>query len=362
MALAQQAFVARAAGDYQLARDLALQALPFDQEASGRIPRLPASEPSRSIIFQSAASLAYQAGDLDLAERLIHDGMSGYPPPRVRQNLRDLLETVTAATHLSTRGIELQPNEFQLALAGGEIGSGRMSWMDLRRRADSLFQMLEKSARRLAHGDFGSRVGAVNPFVPFVAAPRAGSFAMTVGMGYRTQQLSLLATPDQVIDSVLENVQLANANDFTTLRSRIIDEDYFTHFVQHARLLAPDGDRVTLVALTTPRQSVALERSRVEMSIAIPRSDVGLAIYESDTPVLDRRAREGDQDIIQGILGEALLSRSRIKVGNEERSITCTVREGTKDLVKQFFGDPVEATVLRERRRWVLVDILPLDG
>lgn len=48
-------------------------------------------EPSRSISFRSAASLALLCGEHEDARRLAHLGLSGSPPPRVRKVLEAVL-------------------------------------------------------------------------------------------------------------------------------------------------------------------------------------------------------------------------------------------------------------------------------
>src|SRR4051812_43859896 len=100
MELAQEAASARAAGELGRAEALIRQALLLESEAAARIVKDPSSEPTRSIIYRSAASLAYQANDFAMAQRLVFEGLAGYPPPRVEQELKDLYEQINFITHL----------------------------------------------------------------------------------------------------------------------------------------------------------------------------------------------------------------------------------------------------------------------
>ena len=65
-------------------------ALDYERRAVALVPNSEASEPTRSILYLSAASLAYQAGENAAAEQLIAEGLAGWPSPRVREDLENL--------------------------------------------------------------------------------------------------------------------------------------------------------------------------------------------------------------------------------------------------------------------------------
>ncbi len=94
MTLAQEAMLARGQGDLDRAVQLAAQAVPLEMQAARQIPKTEASEPTRSILYLSAASLAFQSQDVPLARRLAHDALSGYPPSRTIADLYELLENL----------------------------------------------------------------------------------------------------------------------------------------------------------------------------------------------------------------------------------------------------------------------------
>lgn len=88
------AFNARNAGDIDAARTHAKRAMELEREAAGMVPDSEKSEPTRSILYLSAASLAYQAGDNDEATRLIDIGLSGNPSPRLKADFQWLKEMI----------------------------------------------------------------------------------------------------------------------------------------------------------------------------------------------------------------------------------------------------------------------------
>jgi uncharacterized protein HemY len=88
--LTQMALVARHEGRIEEATDLVRQAAEYETQAARLIPDDKSSEPTRSILYLSAASLAYQIKDLQTAQRLVAEGLSGYPSPKAERDFRDL--------------------------------------------------------------------------------------------------------------------------------------------------------------------------------------------------------------------------------------------------------------------------------
>src|SRR5207248_1688211 len=94
MRLADEAAQLRRQGDPEGARQRLQQA--FEQE--GQAAELSAVgqrlEPTCSVLYRSAASLALECGNYREAERLIAAALSGNPPDEIADELRDLLEQV----------------------------------------------------------------------------------------------------------------------------------------------------------------------------------------------------------------------------------------------------------------------------
>jgi hypothetical protein len=51
-------------------------------------------EPTRGVLYRSAAWLAYHAGDLEEARRLVETGLAGNPPDWIKDELNDVLVAV----------------------------------------------------------------------------------------------------------------------------------------------------------------------------------------------------------------------------------------------------------------------------
>ena len=94
MEKADQAVAAQKAGDLEEARARFLEACTLESEAAHALLDRPDVEPSRSVLFRSAASLAIEAQEFAHAAYLIACGLEGSPPQEIREELRALLRTV----------------------------------------------------------------------------------------------------------------------------------------------------------------------------------------------------------------------------------------------------------------------------
>ncbi|MCX6366940.1 MAG: hypothetical protein NTX57_09545 [Armatimonadetes bacterium] len=91
MALAEEADAQRKAGEDEKADQLLSEAFLLEKEAAMRVmPEQENSEPSRSVLYRSAASLALECDKVRDAERLIAIALSGNPPEEIAEELRDL--------------------------------------------------------------------------------------------------------------------------------------------------------------------------------------------------------------------------------------------------------------------------------
>lgn len=92
------------AADKEQCKALYAQALPWEVQAAQMIEKERENEPTRSILYLSAASIAYDAGDPWEAQRLAAEGLSGWPAAKTAIDLRELLEAIW-------REIDPQPTE-----------------------------------------------------------------------------------------------------------------------------------------------------------------------------------------------------------------------------------------------------------
>lgn len=91
---AEEAFIAKRKGQEAEANALFKRALGLETEAAAACPPEQASEPTRSILYRSAASLAYHAQEYQRAQQLVTDAFQGYPPPEITAELTALQEEI----------------------------------------------------------------------------------------------------------------------------------------------------------------------------------------------------------------------------------------------------------------------------
>jgi len=122
MNLAEMAVVAKLQGDLEQVNLLFRQAFESEAQAARLVPDETSVEPTRSILYRSAASLALDCNEFREAERLITAGLAGRPPEEIAEELRDLYEKANFQRHLDLRGVSLDPEEVQMSIAENKKG------------------------------------------------------------------------------------------------------------------------------------------------------------------------------------------------------------------------------------------------
>ena len=108
MDLATLALIERIRGNKEHASDLFEQALDYElnaiHEFESMIDRVDEpTQPTHSVLHRSAATLALDCGDIDLAEQLANKGLTQNPPTEITQELHELLNQITPQQTLTPR-------------------------------------------------------------------------------------------------------------------------------------------------------------------------------------------------------------------------------------------------------------------
>jgi len=358
MDAAGRAFHADIHGDYATAETLFREAFELERRAAMLLVDTQ-TEPTRSVLLRSAASLALDCHEFREAERLIAVGLAGNPPAPISDELRDLLETVYFSRHLSLRGLELDPGEFQMSIAGASTGFGVIESGQFLRRAEIVDKMLTRTAERLRGLPF-REVGspskkALEGFEVFFSAARAASFAMSIRLGRPQRQMMLpgFAGPAQVLDDFLTCMDDFNAERTGALHQRIQAEAYFNNFTALARKLAPDGERVRTVGFTSVRGD---ETRQVGLSHPVGAA-WRVSTDEARTVKLIGTVRSADETSKRKehpVFG--------VEDDNGEKQ-NVTVPPGyLQDIVKPYWGERVEVVAHRTHGRLELLDINPAEA
>jgi len=271
MDLAGKAEFAKRKGQVNAAQLLFREAFVAERDAAMLVS--PDREPTRSILLRSAASLAIECREYLVAEQLIGVALAGNAHEEIRDELRDLFETITFHRHLELRGTRLAPGELQLALSGDAVGFGLIPAHEYFPRMQAIESMLVRTMERQRGVPFRERgrpLKVITDDLPlYLSVGRAASFAVTIRIGGLVKQKQLFNTEMEVVNEFIECVRLFGDEEREQLSERLGDQAYYRNFVQHAKRIAPDGQRVRTVGFTAANGE---QFTRVAMR-RVPSSD-----------------------------------------------------------------------------------------
>ena len=101
MELADKAEFLKMQGKADDAASLFRQSLEAEREAALEARQQQVGEPTESVLFRSAASLAYTVGNYRESERLVCQGLAGNPPSEIAEELRSLYDAVSMERNMS---------------------------------------------------------------------------------------------------------------------------------------------------------------------------------------------------------------------------------------------------------------------
>jgi hypothetical protein len=353
MALAQRALIEREAGNAAVAEMLSAQALPIELSAARLVEKSVASEPTRSMLYLSAASLAFQAKDNATAQRLVAEGLSGYPPPKVEQDLKDLYEQINLSSHLQVRGVVLTSDQVQLTMIGQEVGSGMILAVPFMSRIKALMTLFSRTTNRLNGYAYDRKPVAIDNrslLIPLLSAPRAGSFSVTVQFAQNAKlSRSMFVSGADVINSVMDGLKDLETGDSEGLEARIPEESYRVNFQSLAKQFLPDGDQITMVGLTSGTKQISLSKTKQQVLAAIPASSTS--------------ADDEGPYSWTGLLDAAIMQQRQIAlILDDGEKVRFHVAEGMDDMVREFFNRRVHVTARTNGKRKNLLEIDNAEG
>lgn len=116
MDLAEDATIAKRKGSEKESVKLFEEALILEKKAALHLPPNPKSEPTRSILYRSAASIAYHLKDREAMYILAKEGLRGHPPNEIKLELEALRDD-SGVEGLECRCCGKDENEVEMATA-----------------------------------------------------------------------------------------------------------------------------------------------------------------------------------------------------------------------------------------------------
>lgn len=358
MDLADQAFLARRKGDIKVADKLSRQAYEEELRAAEILRDDLNAEPSRSVLYRSAASLAMECGETREAERLISIALVGNPPLEIAEELRNLLEQVNFERHLRLEKIDLSSAEFQLSIFGSAVGYGIARSEVIIERIKDLERLIYRTVERKMGREFRER-GATRQSIQdsyslFLAAPRPGSFAITLKLGRQMELPGFgFDISSEVVDEIIECFSLLNSGREEDLKTKISDEPYYINFVNLAKRIAPDGEKVKMVGLTKVKNGE-------EVKVALTRMQEQITVTSSNQQEKDGYEK-GSLISVQGrlLLADARETTGKIQLIDEKNTkYDVVVPEGMMDdIVKPLWDEVVIVTGVKVGKKIRLQEI-----
>ena len=349
-----EAFFARKAGNEDRAKELVNKAFRLESKAAKIIENDYSLEPTRSVLFRSAASLAYECGEYRESEKLISQALIGNPPQEIIEELRDLLEQVNFSRHLRLKNISIEKDEMQLSLSGGDIGLGWAPSELFIGRIKDFERVIFRTIERLANKPFrehGSTSKDIQDgFSLFLVAPRAGSFAVTLRLG-RQLAFPEMDQTKEIIDEIMHCFRLLSEGKEKDIKERINSDSYYHNFMALAKRIAPDGEKIKQVGLTVQRdgieKSISLQRTKKEIQTISPK-ETDVSISETFVKVEGRL-----------LFADGTREEGEIQLVNKNNEhFTIVVPEGMMtDIVRPLWDNEVIVSGNKKRNKITLVDI-----
>lgn len=286
MELADEASLLKIKGKFDDALTLFREAAELEMEAAFSLSVDPVSEPSRSILFRSAATLAYEATDYKLADRLVANGLAGYPPAEIENELKDLYEDINFMRHAEAEGIEIAEDGFVFTVAGQATYHGGTLIEHIVERLSRLQAEFYRTVERLL--GFEYRINKPvdkkirNKFNLYLDTQFASSFGIYLLVGTPVDQMHLFPELEikeeidgkTVVTEVIECLRILESAKPEQLKDRIPDEAYYDDFVGFAKQIAPDGEQIKTVSfrsgVSDSRRALILRKTRTQIKESLP--------------------------------------------------------------------------------------------
>ncbi len=249
MAIVNEARAAERAGDKSRSLELLRAAYRREQVAACSLEPVPESEPTRTVLFRSAASLAFQAEDYQEACSLAFDGLTGNSPQEYSAELLEIASYAKFRLQLISQNLHVPSAEITLILRGPHVSIGlapaKQTTLILR-RIETLLRMrvgdFFKNQAKAAGLEWP--VESTKLFDVFMRRVAAEEFAVAFQVGLHEQLSFGAASPDsQIIADFMRDLQVVINRGHSGAKP--------DKFSARVLKLEPDGKEVTSIEITS---------------------------------------------------------------------------------------------------------------
>lgn len=357
--LADDAFLLRKKGDFSGAIKLFTEAYSVEIEAALKCALFSNNEPTRSILFKSAAYLANNAELYDFARKAVHNALAGDPPQSVSDELYELLDELSFRKHLLIKGVVLGSDEIQVSLSGPGVDRGLVQYNEMSSRVEIVTRMVTRTAERMQGRDFrtsGRSHNMVN-YQPYLSIARAQSYAFTLRFAKPANtQMSIPGfETSAVVPNLLRYVSLIESRNIDSIRAEIRNINYLSNFIALAKELAPDGRSISTVGFSYDGPD-----GIIDCPLRTTKSEI--------TRLFSRfgETKERPDDITSkiGRLSLADSDKGLLKFtpdGARSEPYEIRVSRALDDVVRLYWGQKVDVTLTRKKGTKSLYTLLEIS-
>lgn len=306
-----------------------LWAAAFDHErrvAQSLLPRFDL-EPSRGIIFRSAAALALRFGDYDTAEKHAAQGLAGSVDEKVAHELRDILDEVQLLRHMANYDSMLGEEKLHIGMTGARVSASAIEadlLVDHIRILRRIVLRLQELRMGYQFRQSGRVTKEVNELLQIRYQPASnGVFGYDLDVVSQQPQFDAFESSVKgIVDGagkVFELASLGRKNALLELCNQNLS--YYRFFVNSVRDALPDGRRFAFMSLVSNDRATNLQLRRTDR--ATVKRD--MAIHNDDEVSIERTG------LLLGATGDPTSSETLVRIVDDlhgKRGETFSVPDG----------------------------------
>jgi hypothetical protein len=367
----EEALASKIRGEYEKYHKLVNQALDLEMEAAMMLSEKREIEPTRAMLFRSAASMAYHARRFKEAEKMVAFGLTGDPPEQIAHQLRELFDLISFGRHLSLVGARLDDDEFKFVIHGPAIASGWGKTSEVAPRLEIVQELYTRTMEREQGNAYRTSKNTADSVGSIYLGPSmAASYGiiLKITRPFEDETLFPYTAPTKYLDNLLENVELLNEGRYDDLHDKLPDESYYTNFITKARNLAPDGDNVKLVGFSVQRseneRQFEFSRKKSEINL-VNRKTFPVSNLDPENPVSVMERVRGRFKDLQGSKGMIrFVPSGKFKKGDKRFHDLHVLNIVMKELVQEYYDEEIDVIIERFEGdgKEVLRDIISKNG
>jgi hypothetical protein len=250
MAVVDEARAHERNGDKEGYLQLLRKACKLEEKAARLLDQGAESEPTRSVLFRSASSLAFQAEDYHQACTLAFEGLTGDTPEECITELLDIANDAKFRLRLREQDLRVAKSEITVIVRGPRVAIGlapaKQATLMLRRIENLLRSCIEDFFRsKIAEVESDGQIESMKIFEVFLRQLPTEEFAVAFRLGL-SEQLHLfgpVSLGDRIVTQFMHDLQVAVAQ-----APGADNRDKFTKAVAK---LEPDGKEVTSIEINS---------------------------------------------------------------------------------------------------------------